>query len=63
VFIKQDILLPAKEAGLRENSKLLVGIIRTIQKVDLARKIGKLSKRTMEEVNIKLFRMLGFLER
>lgn len=60
---KQDILIPAKEAGLRQDSKLLVGIIRTIQKVDLARRIGRLSKERMEEVNIKLFRMLGFLER
>ena len=60
---KQDVLIPAQEAGLTENSKILLGIIRTIQKVDLAKKIGKLSKERMEEVNIKLFRVLGFLER
>ena len=60
---KQDILIPAREAGLNEDSKILLGIIRTIQKVDLVKKMGNLSKRRMEEVNIKLFRMLGFLER
>ena len=31
--------------------------------VNLVKKIGNLSKRRMEEVNIKLFRVLGFLER
>ena len=60
---KQDILIPAEEAELNEGPKMLLGIIRTIQKVDLVKKIGNLSKSRMEEVNIKLFRVLGFLER
>lgn len=60
---KQDILTPSKEAGLAEDSKILLGIIRTIQKTDLVKKIGKINKNRMEKVNIKLFRMLGFLER
>jgi mRNA-degrading endonuclease toxin of MazEF toxin-antitoxin module len=60
---KQDIFIPAREAGLAEDSKILLGIIRTIQKRDLVRRIGKVNKKQMEEVNIKLFRVLGFLER
>jgi len=60
---KQDVLIHAQEAGLSEDSKILVGIIRTIQKTDIVKRIGKLSKKQMEQVNIKLFRLLGFLER
>jgi len=60
---KQDILISAREAGLNEYSKILLGIIRTIQKADLVKKIGNLTRRRMEEVNIKLFRILDFLER
>lgn len=60
---KQDILIPARVAGLTEDSKILLGIIRTIQKDDLLKRIGKLDKIQMEQVNIKLFRVLGFLER
>lgn len=60
---KQDVLIPAKEAGLTADSKLLLGIIRTIRKADLTKRTGKLNKERMEEVNIKLFRVLGFLER
>lgn len=60
---KQDVAINAKDAGLTSDSKILLGIIRTILKTDLIRKLGKLNKRRKEEVNIKLFRELGFLER
>lgn len=60
---KQDVLIPASEAGLNEDSKILLGIIRTIQKADLVKKIGEVGKQRMEQVNIKLFRIFGFLER
>jgi mRNA-degrading endonuclease toxin of MazEF toxin-antitoxin module len=60
---KQDVVIKAKDASLASGSKILLGIIRTILKTDLIRKLGKLNKQRMEEVNIKLFRELGFLER
>jgi len=60
---KQDVAINAKDAGLTSDSKILLGIIRTMLKTDLLRKLGKLNKRRMEEVNIKLFREFGFLER
>lgn len=60
---KQDLALKAGEGGLGSDSKILLGILRTILKTDLIRKLGKLNKHSLEEVNIKLFRELGFLER
>jgi len=60
---KQDVAIKARDAGLTSDSKILLGIIRTILKTDLIKKLGKLNKQRMEEVNIKLFRELGFLER
>jgi mRNA-degrading endonuclease toxin of MazEF toxin-antitoxin module len=60
---KQDVFIKAGEGGLTSDSKILLGIIRTILKTDLIRKLGKLNKQRMEEINIKVFRELGFLER
>ncbi len=60
---KQDVALKAGECGLASDSKILLGILRTILKSDLIRRLGKLNKQRLEEVNIKLFRELGFLER
>ncbi|NUO81519.1 type II toxin-antitoxin system PemK/MazF family toxin [candidate division KSB1 bacterium] len=60
---KQDVALKAGEGGLGSDSKILLGILRTILKSDLIRRLGKLNKQRLEEVNIKLFRELGFLER
>lgn len=60
---KQDVVTKSKETSLPQDSKVLLGIIRTILKTDLVRKLGKLHKQRMEEINIKLFRALGFLER
>lgn len=60
---KQDVALRIGECGLASDSKILLGILRTILKSDLIRKPGKLNKPRVEEVNIKLFRELGFLER
>lgn len=60
---KQDVLLPKGMGGLSDDSKALVGIVRTIQKIDLVRRLGRLPKAKLEEINLKLLRQMGFLER
>jgi len=60
---KQDVLLPKGIGGLSDDSKALVGIVRTIQKTDLVRRLGRLTKAKLEEINLKLLRQMGFLER
>lgn len=60
---KQDVVLPRGTGGLHEDSKALVGIVRTIQKGDLMKKLGHLSGEKLEELNLKLLRQMGFLER
>jgi mRNA interferase MazF len=60
---QQDVLLPRGVGGLSEESKALVGIMRTIQKVDLVKKLGRLPKGKLEELNLKILRQMGFLER
>lgn len=60
---KQDVVLPRGMSGLSEDSKALVGIVRTIEKADVVKKLGHLPKGKMEEVNLKLLRQMGFLER
>lgn len=60
---KQDVLLSRGTGGLSEESKALVGIVRTIQKTDLVKKLGRLPKEKVAEVNLKLLRQMGFLER
>jgi mRNA-degrading endonuclease toxin of MazEF toxin-antitoxin module len=62
-IFKQDVLIAKAISDLSEDSKILCGIIRTVLKKDLVKKIGKIDKKTLEQVNIKLFRQLGFLER
>jgi mRNA interferase MazF len=60
---KQDVLLPKGIDGLSDNSKALVGIVRTIPKTDLVRRLGHLPPAKLEEINLKLLRQMGFLER
>jgi len=60
---KQDVLLPKGSGGLSADSKALVGIVRTVQKADLVRRLGRLPKVRLEEINLKLLRQMGFLER
>jgi hypothetical protein len=45
------------------DSKLLFGMLRAIPKKSLIHKIGEIPKHIQEEINIKLLRMFGFLER
>ena len=60
---KQDIFIPAYTCGLDTDSKLLFGMLRAIPKKILIYKIGEIPKNIQEEINIKLLRMFGFLER
>jgi len=60
---KQDVIISKVVDGLEKDSKILCGIIRTVSKTDLIKKIGRIDLKTLEIVNIKLFRQLGFLER
>jgi len=60
---KQDVFVPQGTAGLTADSKILIGVLRTIQKTDLLYKVGTLLSAQMEEVNLKLLRQMGFLER
>ncbi len=60
---KQDVIVKSRDSGIARDSKILLGILRTILKTDLVRKLGKINKQRMEEINLKLFRALGFLER
>ena len=60
---KQDVVISKGVQGLSKDSKILCGIIRTIRKEDLITKIGKVNYKTLADVNIKLFRQLGYLER
>lgn len=60
---RQDVVLPRGTGGLSEDSKVLIGLVRTIQKRDLIRRLGHLPRAKIEQVNLKLLRQLGFLER
>lgn len=60
---KQDVPLPRGMGGLSEDSKALVGIVRTIRKIDLVKRLGRLPREKLEELNLKLLRQMGFLER
>lgn len=46
-----EVLLPAGEAGLGRESKVLLDQIRTVDKQRLSNKIGVLTSEQMEEVN------------
>jgi mRNA interferase MazF len=54
-----EVLLPAREAGLPETSKILLDQIRTVDKVRLGRCVGTLSKQRIEEVDRAIRRSLA----
>jgi mRNA-degrading endonuclease toxin of MazEF toxin-antitoxin module len=57
---EQDVLLPAGEANLREDSKVLLGLIQPFLKKRLGRQLGHVSADRMRLVDLKLLRLLGF---
>jgi len=58
---EQDVFLRKGEGGLDEDSKVLLGVMQAVTKTSLVNRIGSLSHRTMEVINLKLLRLLGFL--
>ena len=58
---EQDVLLPAGEANLRHESKVLLGLTQPFLKTRLGRRLGCLSPEKMRQVDLKLLRLLGFL--
>ena len=54
-----EVLLPAREAGLPQTSKILLDQIRTVDKARLGRYVGTLSKQRMEEVDRAIRRSLA----
>ena len=59
----QDVLLPKGTANLPVTSKVLLGLIVTIEKQALVRRIGKLDDRYVAQVDGVLKRLLGFAKR
>jgi len=58
---KQDVLLPAGEANLKQTSKVLLGLTQPFLKKHLGRRIGCVSADRMRVVDVKLLRLFGFL--
>ncbi|MBM4456972.1 MAG: type II toxin-antitoxin system PemK/MazF family toxin [Chloroflexi bacterium] len=56
---QQDVLLPAGEARLLQDSKVLLGMTQPFRKVRLSRQIGQVSPARMREIDLKLQRLLG----
>lgn len=60
---EQDVFLAAEEVGLRQDSKVLLGLVQPFLKERLVQKVGRLSPSKMREVDLKLLRLLGFIQR
>jgi len=60
---EQDVLLPAGEANLQQMSKVLLGLAQPFLKTHLGQRLGRVSPSKMREVDIKLLRLFGFVEK
>lgn len=60
---EQDVLLPAGDAKLKQESKVLLGLTQPFVKARLGRKVGRLAPHKMTQVELKLLRLLGFARR
>jgi mRNA-degrading endonuclease toxin of MazEF toxin-antitoxin module len=56
---QQDLFLPAGEANLAHDSKVLLGLTQPFLKTRLGRTVGRLSAPSMAQVEAKLLRLLG----
>ena len=56
----EDVLLPKDTASLPVTSKVLLGLIFTVEKKALTRQIGQLDDRYMAQIDVVLKRLLGF---
>ncbi len=60
---EQDVLLLAGEANLRRTSKVLLGLTQPFLKTRLGQRLGRISPSKMREIDIKLLRLFGFVEK
>ena len=60
---EQDVLLPAGEANLQRTSKVLLGLTQPFLKARLGQRLGRVSPSKMREIDIKLLRLFGFVEK
>jgi len=58
---EQDVFIAKGEGSLEENSKVLLGAMQAVTKKALVRRLGSVYSETMERINLKLLRLLGFL--
>lgn len=59
----QDILLPAGEANLQRTSKVLLGLTQPFLKAHLGQRLGSISPARMREVDTKLLRLFGLVQK
>lgn len=59
----QDVLLPAGEANLQRTSKVLLGLAQPFLKTHLGQRLGSLSPAAMREVDARLLRLFGLVEK
>jgi mRNA-degrading endonuclease toxin of MazEF toxin-antitoxin module len=58
---EQDVFLPAGEANLKQDSKVMLGLTQPFPKAHLGRRLGHVSNSRMRLVEIKLLRLFGFV--
>jgi mRNA-degrading endonuclease toxin of MazEF toxin-antitoxin module len=58
---EQDVLLPAGEANLTQDSKVMLGLTQPFPKARLSTRLGRISDGRMCLVEIKLLRLFGFV--
>jgi mRNA-degrading endonuclease toxin of MazEF toxin-antitoxin module len=61
IMYEQDVLLPAGEANLRQNSKVLLGLLQPFLKERLGKRVGRISAGRMRIIEAKLLRLFGFV--
>lgn len=59
----QDVLLPAGEANLQHTSKVLLGLTQPFLKTHLGQRLGSISPARMREVDAKLLRLFGLVQK
>ena len=58
---EQDVFLPAGEANLKQDSKVMLGLTQPFAKRHLGRRVGRMSDARMRLVEAKLLRLFGFI--
>lgn len=58
---EQDVFLPAGEANLKQDSKVMLGLTQPFAKRHLGRRVGRIPGARMRLVEAKLLRLFGFV--